>query len=129
MTKILNSKIVRVGFVAFSVAILSAITVVVLSQSPTSASASVTCSAKGEVTNAPDGIGIVFTVTTTGLCEEAPLVLTAVSSDEVSQVLATVPLTLNSDGTRIVSVSFAPDKSVASYIVSVGEIFSATLTL
>lgn len=131
MKNILNIKIVRVGFITLSIALISIVTGITLTNPTTSASASpesIPCSSSGEVTNAPDETSIIFTVTLNGLCKDAPLVLTSIDPSGAEKVLAILPLTSNSDGTKTVSVSFTPKKSVASYVVNVAEAFSATVT-
>lgn len=131
MARISKTKVARVGLIVVGIAVISLTTAVVLTHSTPSASASsesTLCSAKGDITNAPDGTGIVFTVTTNGTCKDAPLILTSIDPEGNKKVLATLPLTSNSDGTKVVSVSFIPDKTVASYVVNVAQAFSATVT-
>ena len=85
------------------------------------------CIAKGVVSNSPDGNGVVFTVTTTGLCKDTPLVLTSVDSIGAKTVLASLPFTSNDKGEKVASVSFVPEKQVASYVVNVENAFTATV--
>lgn len=111
-----------------AVSILATVSFLVLTNSTPAVSAdSGVCSAKGDVTDSSDGLGIIFTVTTTGLCSDTPLVLTSIDADGNSKVLASLALKSNSDGGKVASVSFVPLKSVKSYVVNVENAFTATV--
>lgn len=122
--KFVKGSLVSLGLVAIALASFSVLT----HPGSNAASASESpCLANGVVNNSPDGNGIVFTVTTKGICQETPLVLTSVDANGVKTVLASLPLLLDNEGNKVASVSFVPSKSVTSYVVNVENAFSATI--
>ena len=121
-------KIVKGTLSVLGILAIILVSVTFLGHSNSAASASeASCLAKGVVTNSPDGSGVVFTVTTNGVCKDTPLVLTSVDANGVKTVLASLPLTSDNKGGKVASVSFVPSKSVASYVVNVENAFSATV--
>jgi len=121
--KFVKGSLVSLGLVAIALASFS-----ILTHPGNAASASESpCLANGVVNNSPDGNGVVFTVTTKGTCQDAPLVLTSVDSNGIKTVLASLPLIPDEKGAKVASVSIVPSKSVASYAVNVENAFSATI--
>lgn len=100
-----------------------------LSQPAAPATAStVPCNASAVVSDATDGgEGVTVTLSLTGSCTEAPMVLTAVTAAG-KQTVATRTFAAGQAGTRTAQVTFVPDHGVSAYEVTVQGTFAATLT-
>lgn len=131
MVQVINRKyMAKSVYVILGLTILAAVALSVLLHPTSSALAqtptSTACSANGSVSDSANG-GVIFTITTTGKCESAPLQLVGVSKTGVKSVLSSQNLTQQSNGNQLGSVNFIPTSAYSFYQVVIPNVFSANI--
>lgn len=131
MVRVISKKFsAKSAYTTLGITILAVVALTTLFHPGSSASAqtsiNTTCSANGSVSDGANG-GVLFTVTTSGKCQEAPLQLVGVSSTGVKSVLSSKALSLQNNGTNVGSVNFVPTNTYSYYQVVIPNVFSANL--
>lgn len=131
MVRVISKKFsAKSAYTTLGITILAVVALTTLLHPGSSASAqtpiNTTCSANGSVSDGANG-GVLFTVTTSGKCQEAPLQLVGVSSTGVKSVLLSQTLSPQSNGMNLGSVNFVPTSNYSYYQVVIANVFSANV--
>jgi hypothetical protein len=122
---IIDSQIIKTAGLAFLASL--AVGLVFFVQPNFAAAQDTPCLSHGVVTDAVSGAGLTVTITTTGTCQDAPLVLSSRDDNDIATVLTTRARDITPTGTEV-SITFVPSPTAVSYDVSIDGVFAANIT-